>query len=161
MLPIFSYGQLWEYEQDYFSLSTEADVANLAGWGDDINGYNGVINLDYRNGHMQMGISYETFPNRQFKSYGAGGSYVMNPEGRFNLLVGIKASLIWREVPNLNRGHDPSVAFNVQPEYHISNTFYVYIRNEVRYRGDLKAMYDGDVNTIVNSVFAGLGIKLF
>jgi hypothetical protein len=160
LLPILSYGQLFEHSNSFFYASSDVDAVNVVDLGDGINGYNGTYNVGYRNHKVNMELSYETFPNLEFWAIGAGGSIVLNHESRLNFLLGLEASLIWRGVEGKERGRDPSAAINIQVEYHL-NRWFIYIKDENRYRGDLKAMYGKNAKPYVNSVFVGVGIKLF
>ena len=161
VLPLFTYAQsTYEYNPAYFAISSEVDVANVLQTGEG-NGYDGTIKVSYRNEGFQMGLFVESFPNRDFLSYGAEIDKVINKTGRINYLVGVAISLINRTTERHTVYNAPSIAGNAQIGYNIGSKFYIFTRYEYRRRGDLKFLYDASGSDLwVSSGFIGISFKI-
>lgn len=140
-------------KKNFLFIGTELDPRNAI-FGSPVNGpaFDGVLNFGYRHQEFQMQASYENFYAINFSSIGLQLGYVFNHEGAFNFALLGGLSLIQRKVDWLQKEMFNSANMSLQTEYHFFPRFYISLRAEGRYRGDL--------NLIKPSGYAGIGVKL-
>ncbi len=144
LLPWMSFAQGF--------ISTGIDARNAV-FGSEVNeaAYDGILNAGFRSDDFQIQASYENFKAIDFYSFGIKSGMVLNHKGNVNYLPLLGISYIQRNVTWTKR-LNVSVSLSAQIEYHIQRVFF-YIRNEGRYRGDLKQ--------IVFSGYVGMGVDIF
>ena len=154
LIPLLSSAQRFtKFEKDvFFFASTEFDPRNAA-VGSRVNGpaFDGVFNVGYRNYGFQAQASYEHFRNIGFYSFGFQAGHVFNRESNWNYTLLGGVSWIQRNVTWLKYTLHGSASVSGQLEYHYDN-FFVLVRSEGRFRGDL--------DKFIPSGYAGIGYKI-